>query len=210
MIGRSTADQAKAENNIGEADLQMRQLRQKFLEDVAGAMQDVRQKIADTREKVRVASDVLSRLEIKSPATGVVQNLHVFTAGGVIRAGEPLLDIAPEHAPLIVQAHVSPNDIDSVQQDMQAEIRFTAFHSRLIPIMMGKVMSVSRDRLVDEQNKQPYFLAQVLVDEVPDTLRQRLTAGMPADVIFPTGERTVISYLVNPLKERMRTVMREH
>jgi HlyD family secretion protein len=210
VIGRSTADQAKAENNIGEADLQMRQLRQKFLEDVAGAIQDVRQKIADTREKVRVASDVLSRLEIKSPATGVVQNLHVFTVGGVIRAGEPFLDIVPEHAPLIVQAHVSPNDIDSVHQDLQAEIRFPAFHSRLIPIMLGKVMSVSRDRLVDEQNKQPYFLAQVLVDEVPDTLRDRLTAGMPADVIFPTGERTVISYLVNPLKERMRTVMREH
>jgi HlyD family type I secretion membrane fusion protein len=210
VIGRSTADQAKAENNIGEADLQIRQLRQKFSEDVAGAIQDVRQKIADSREKVRVASDVLNRLDIKSPATGVVQNLHVFTAGGVIKAGEPLLDVVPEHAPLIVQARVSPNDIDSVRQDMQAEIRLSAFHSRLIPIMLGKVMSVSRDRLVDEQSKQPYFLAQVLVDEVPDELRQRLTAGMPADVVFPTGERTVISYLVNPLRERMRTVMREH
>src|SRR5262249_10992227 len=146
----------------------------------------------DAREKVRVASDVLNRLDIKSPATGVVQNLHVFTAGGVIKAGEPLLDVVPEHAPLIVQARVSPNDIDSVRQDMQAEIRLSAFHSRLIPIMLGKVMSVSRDRLVDDQSKQPYFLAQVLVDEVPDELRQRLTAGMPADVVFPTGERSVI------------------
>src|SRR5579871_2281059 len=99
VIGRSTADQAKAENNIGESDLQVRQLRQKFLEDVAGSIQDVRQKIADAREKVRVASDVLNRLDIKSPATGVVQNLHVFTTGGVIKPGEPLLDIVPEHAP---------------------------------------------------------------------------------------------------------------
>ena len=78
-----------------------------------------------------------------------------------------------------------------------------------LPIIVGKVESVSRDRMVDEQTKQPYFLAQVVVDDIPSFVKDRLSAGMPADVIFPTGERTVLDYLVRPLKDRLRGVMRE-
>jgi hypothetical protein len=69
---------------------------------------------------------------------------------------------------------------------------------------MGHVETVSRDRLVDEATKQPYFLAQVVAEDVPDDVREHLTAGMPADVVMPTGERTVLDYLVRPLKDRLR------
>jgi HlyD family type I secretion membrane fusion protein len=209
VIGRSTADQAKAENGIGEANLQISQIRQKFLEEVGSAIVEVRAKIADLREKVRVASDVLSRQDILSPSTGVAQNLKVFTTGGVIRPGEPMVDVVPENDELIVQAHVSPIDIDSVVPGMTAEIRFSSFHTQFLPIMSGRVSSVSRDRILDEQTKQPYFLAQVVATNVPDDLKQRLSAGMPADLVFPTGERTVMEYLVRPLQERMRSAMRE-
>jgi HlyD family type I secretion membrane fusion protein len=209
VIGRLTADQAKAENGKGETSLQMHQLRQKFMEEVAGSINDFRQKIAETREKLRVAKDVMSRIDIIAPVSGTAQNLHVFTKGGVIRAGEPLVDIVPEHEPLIIQARVSPEDINSLQPGMQAEIRFPSFHTSILPIVLGEVQSVSRDRLIDEQSKQPYFLAQVIADEVPEDIRSKLSAGMPADVIFPTGQRTVLAYLVRPLKERMRHVMRE-
>jgi hypothetical protein len=74
---------------------------------------------------------------------------------------------------------------------------------------MGQIESISRDRLIDDQSKQPYFLAQVVVDEMPAFVKNRLSAGMPADVIFPTGERTVLDYLVRPLKDRLHGVMRE-
>jgi HlyD family type I secretion membrane fusion protein len=208
-IGRSTADQAKAENGIGEAQLQIGQTRQKFLEEVGNLILETRQKIADAREKVRVAQDVLTRHEIVSPSSGVLQNLRIFTTGGVIKAGEPLVDVVPEHDQLIVQAHVSPQDIDSVVLGMAAEVRLPSFHSMVLPIITGRVESISRDRLVDEQNKQPYFLAQVMATGIPDSLKERLSAGMPAEVVFPTGERTVLEYLVHPLRERMRSTMRE-
>jgi len=94
-IGRSTADESKAQNGIEEARLQIRQLRQKFQEDIANSMLETRQKINDLREKVRVAQDVLSRVEILSPSTGVAQNLRVFTPGGVVKAGEPMVDLVP-------------------------------------------------------------------------------------------------------------------
>jgi HlyD family type I secretion membrane fusion protein len=209
LIGRSTADESKALNGIGEARLQMRQLQQKFQEDVANSMLETRQKINDLREKTRVAQDVLSRIDIVSPSSGVVQNLRVFTTGGVIKAGEPLVDVVPEHDALIIQAHVQTQDTENLQPGMPAEIRFSSFHTRILPIIMGRVESISRDRLTDEQTKQPYFLAQVVADDIPPVVKERLSAGMPADIIFPTGERTVLDYLVRPLKDRLRGVMRE-
>ena len=209
LIGRSTADESKARNGIEEARLQIRQLRQKFQEDVANSMLETGQKINDLREKVRVAQDVLSRVDILSPTTGVAQNLRVFTSSGVVKAGEPMVDVVPERDALIVQAHVQPQDTENLQLGMPAEVRFSSFQTRILPIIVGKVESISRDRLVDEQTKQPYFLAQVVVDDIPSFVKDRLSAGMPADVIFPTGERTVLDYLVRPLRDRLRSVMRE-
>ena len=200
LIGRSTADESKARNGIEEARLQIRQLRQKFEEDVANSMLETRQKINDLREKVRVAQDVLSRVDILSPTTGVAQNLRVFTSSGVVKAGEPMVDVVPERDALIVQAHVQPQDTENLQPGMPAEVRFSSFQTRILPIIVGKVESISRDRLVDEQTKQPYFLAQVVVDDIPSFVKDRLSAGMPADVIFPTGERTVLDYLVRPVQ----------
>ena len=69
--------------------------------------------------------------------------------------------------------------------------------------------SVSHDRLVDEQSKQPYFLVQVVVDQIPPEVSQKLMAGMPAELIFPTGERTALDYLVRPMKDRIRSALRE-
>jgi len=209
--GHDTAEIAKTENSIQEAELQVRELRQKFQEQVAGAILEVRQKIAELRQKVTMAKDVLRRIEVVAPRSGVVQNLKVFTLGGVVKSGEPLLDIVPEHDNLIVQAHISPIEIDKIMPGMHAEIRFPSFHGDILPIMSGSIESISRDHMLDD-SRQPYFLAQIIVDEqsVPDYVRERLTAGMPADVVVPTGERTVLQYLTRPLQNRLRNAMREH
>lgn len=208
-VGRSTADQAKAKNGIEEARLQIRQLRQKFLQEVSAQILDTRQRIADLREKIRVAKDVFDRLVITAPVSGTVQNLRFFTLRGVIKSGEPLLDIVPEDDALIIQAHVSPDDVESLFPGMRAEIRLPAIRTSSLPLIMGKVYSVSRDRLIDERTKEPYFLAQVVVEGLPKAIRERLTAGMPAEALFPTGERTVLSYLLRPLQERMLSALRE-
>jgi HlyD family type I secretion membrane fusion protein len=210
-IGRATADLAKAENGIAEANLQIGQLRQKFREEVSASITDARQKISDLREKLAIASDVFRRTEIVAPRSGVIQNLHVFTIGGVIRAGEALAEIAPDHEELIVRANVSPLDIDRVAPGMAAEVRFSGFHTTVLPLILGRVDSISRDRLIDDQNKQPYFLAQIVVDEstFPAEIKNHLIAGMSAEVLMPTGERSVLSYLTRPLYERVMKSMRE-
>jgi len=211
VIGRSTADSAKAQNGIGEAKLQIDQLRKKFHEDVNASMVEVRQKIAELRQKVTVSADVLQRIEIRAPRAGVVQNVRVATVGGVVRPGEALLELIPDGDGMIVNAQVSPMDIDAILPDMQAEVRFSSFHSKVLPVIMGRVASVSRDRLTDEQAKQPYFLARIVVEEdnIPVQIRDRITAGMPSEIVVPTGERSVIDYLVRPLRNRASKALRE-
>ena len=211
VIGHSIADTAKAQSSIGEIKIQIQQLRQKFQEDIASSLLDVRQKIADARERVTVAGDVLNRVEIVAPLDGTVQNLKVFTVGQVLRPAETLLEIVPDEEPLVVNAQFSPNDIDTVYGGQQAEIRFPAFHARDIPLMMGRIELISHDRLMDEQTRQFYFLGVIALgrSDIPEEYRSRIRPGMPAEVIVASGERTVLSYIISPLSESFRKSFRE-
>ncbi len=205
-IGEAIANIAKSNGAIGEYNIQIQQLREKFQEDVAKSLVEVREKLADVRQKLVVAKDVLHRIEVVAPVAGTVQNLKVFTIGQVIRQGEPLLDIVPKNERLIIEVQFSPSDIDGVHEGQEAEVRFPAFHSRMIPLIVGHLESVSRDRLVDETSKQPYYRGIVVLDntQIPKELRSRVRAGMPAEVIAASGERTVLSYIVSPLTQTLR------
>ena len=210
-IGRTTADMAKAEGAIAEVSLQIQQLGQKFQEDVAANLIDVRTRISDLNGRLNVANDILNRTELRAPRAGAVQNLKVWTIGQVIRSGEALLEIVPIDEPLIVQVQVMPQDVNVVAPGLVAEVRFPSFHARTIPTLFGKVERISRDRLIDEATRQPYFLGLVSVDRthLPKDINQRLSAGMPAELIIGTGERTVLQYLVQPLSNSLRKVGRE-
>ena len=205
-IGEAIAQVAKSHEQIGEYNLQIQQLKEKFQEQVASSLTDVRQKIADVREKIAVTKDVLRRVEVIAPVAGTVQNLKVFTIGQVLRPGESLLDIVPKNEHLNIEVQFSPNDIDGVLVGQKAEIRFPAFHSRVIPLILGHLESVSMDRLVDETSKQPYYRGIVGLDstDIPEEWRSRVRAGMPAEVIVASGERTVLSYFVSPLTSTLR------
>ena len=211
VIGRAVADIAKAQSSIGEMNIQIQELTQKFQEEVASSLLDVRQKIADLRERSSVSQDVVNRLAITAPRGGTVQNLKVFTIGQVLRGGEPLLDIVPDNDALVVHAEFSTADIDNVFAGMTTEIRFPAFHSRTIPVMLGKIESISHDRLLDEPTHQYYYLGIVSLNraDIPEEYRSRVRAGMPAEIIVSSGERTVLNYLVGPLSSSLRKTFRE-
>jgi HlyD family type I secretion membrane fusion protein len=171
----------------------------------------VQAQLADMRSKYTVAQDIAKRISVPSPVDGTAQNLRVFTEGAVVRTAEPLVDIVPEHGDFVINAQFSPNDVDSVRQGAKAELRFSSFHSRTIPVIQGRVASVSTDRLVDEATHAPYFLAIVRIrdGDLPPEVRGKLVAGMPAEVVVPTGDRTLLQYLFNPLTNALRKTMRE-
>lgn len=210
-IGRLTADRAKAVQGMAETQLKIRQIKQQFFEEVSQSIAETRVKLAEVTEREVVASDTQRRIKIVSPVSGTAQNLRFFTEGAVVRAAEPLVDIAPDDETFVIQAHFAPTDVDNVHAGMVTEVRLPSFHSREIPILNGKILSISRDRLSDPDGKNVYFLGIVRVDpkQLPKEFRDRLTAGMPAQVIVPTGERTVLQYLFSPLRDTLRTTMRE-
>jgi HlyD family secretion protein len=211
IIGRAIADAAKAANGMSEARLQVMQLNQKFQEEVSAQLLETRQKINTSREKLVVAQDMLTRLDIRAPRAGSVQNLKVFTVGQVVRAGESLMEIVPSSEKLVVHAQLPVNSIEHLSVGQTAEIRFPGLHSRRIQIMTGKLASISRDRLVDDVTRQPYFLGMInLTDaELDERYRDRLTAGMQADVVIATGERTALEYIMSPLTDALHTSFRD-
>jgi HlyD family secretion protein len=211
IIGGAVADTAKAEGSIGELDLQIEQIHQKFQDDVAANLLDTRQKIADLGERARVARDVLSRNDIRAPRSGTLQNLRVFTIGQVVHPGEALVDLVPDDDPLIVEAQFLTTDIDHVYPGTRAEIRFPAFHSRTIPVMIGTLQSISHDRLFDELRRQYYFRGLISLSraDIPEEYRSRLRPGMPAEIVVAAGSRTALSYFISPLADSLRKAFRE-
>ena len=122
-----------------------------------------------------------------------------------------MMEIVPTDEKLVIHAQLPTVEIEHIHEGMTAEIRFPAFHSRRVPVIIGTLDRVSRDRLVDEASKQPYFLGIVSLDKVaiPEEYRGKIIAGMPAEIIIPTGERTAFSYMISPLLDSMRRGFRE-
>lgn len=205
VIGRSVADTAKARNGISEARMQATQLRQKVQEGLTAQLLETRQRTTELREKLVVAQDVLRRHEVRAPHQGVVQGLKVYTLGQVIRSGEALMEIVPTNDRLVISVQFAPNDLEAIQAGMRAEIKFPAFQTRRMPAIFGTLTTVSRDRLVDEGTKQPYFAGTVEIDDrlLPDAVRPRLHAGLPAEVVVSAGERTALDYLVAPFSDAL-------
>jgi HlyD family secretion protein len=211
VVGRAIADTAKAENGMNEARLQIMQLKQKFQEDVSAQLLETRQKINTAKEKLLVADDQLTRLEIKAPRSGTVQGSKVFTVGQVIRAGDSLMEIVPSGETLVVHAQLPVNSIEHLLVGQTAEIRFPALHSRRLQMMTGKLASISHDRLVDETTKQPYFLGLINLSDatIDDRYRDKLVAGMQADIVIATGERTALEYMISPLSDALHSSFKD-
>lgn len=211
VVGRNEAETAKARNSISDVRLQIQQTKQKHREEVSAALQETRQKLNDARERRRVTEDVLRRIDVLAPRTGKVQNVKLATKGAVVRAGDVMAEIAPLADELIIEAQVQPQDVDKLSEGAEAEVRFPNLPARTTPVVLGRVSSISGDRLIDDATRLPYFLAQIAIRDtsLSDRLKETLVAGMQVEVIIPTGERSVLQYLVQPLGDAFAKTFRE-
>ncbi|MBT5939275.1 MAG: HlyD family efflux transporter periplasmic adaptor subunit, partial [Rhodospirillaceae bacterium] len=149
--------------------------------------------------------------EIRAPVSGRVVNLQIFTDGGVIAPGAAILDIVPEDGLLVIEARVDPVDIDVVHAGLEAEIRLSAFRADEVPVIKGVVENVSPDSLSDQQNGQTYYTARIVLAKGAKLPKDKLLyPGMPAEVLIVTGERTALSYLVEPITRSLNRSLREN
>jgi HlyD family secretion protein len=203
---------ARAQQQIGETNIQILMTDAERIDQVTTRLEQLRVELATVTEKLNSSVDILKRTIITAPIAGVVLNLRFKTNGGVLKPAEPILDIVPGEDMLLIDAKISPTDIDVVRVGLPAKVQLSAYSSRSAPRLNGIVKTVSADRLVDEGTRQPYYLARVHVDR--EEIRQshanvELIPGMPAEVLIVTGERTMAEYLFQPFLDALWRSFRE-
>lgn len=201
---------ARGQQAIGENDMRVLDLKAQVLSEAAQKLRDEEARILDTRERLRGAEDILQRTEIRAPAAGRVQGLRVFTVGGVVPPRETLMEIVPADEKLVVEAQMSPGDIDLVHPGLPVELRFTSFNQRNTPAIDGRVLNVSADRMSDQRTGASFYQLRIAVDGIgalPESLR--LYPGMPVEAMVRTGSQTMFAYLSRPILDSMNRALRE-
>jgi len=119
----------------------------------------------------------------------------------VIASREPLLDVVPSQARLVVEARIRPEDIKHVQKNAGAQVRLTSFDARTTPLLSGNVIFVSGERITSADGRESYFTATVEVDaaNLKSHPEIRLQPGMPAELYVATGTRNLFQYLLRPV-----------
>lgn len=205
-LGANLTSIASAEERAGETRLEIVRLTTDKLDEINGQIAELEGKIIDAETKISEAKDTLERTKIHAPVDGVVIDQKVKTIGGVIGPAEPLLDIVPSDEELVVEAQVSPLDIDSVRAGLDADVFLSAYSRRNTPSIPGTVAWVSADAQSSEDEKETYFRARILISRdvlagLPKHIE--LYPGMPAEVMIRTGYRTFLDYLLEPLLQSL-------
>jgi epimerase transport system membrane fusion protein len=213
--GALLSDLAATELQISETQVKILQLDKEMQREVVKELAEVQGELSSLREKLRSVQDTVERTVVRAPESGMVLGLEVHTLGAVLKPGGRLMDIVPQNEKLVVEAQLSPQDIDQVRIGQLAEVRFPSFKQRDLPRVEGKLISVSADRLVDdsEGRKVPYYLARVDISpaglQALSNAKLVLLPGMPAEVLVNTGERTLLQYLVAPLSDTVARSFRQ-
>jgi HlyD family type I secretion membrane fusion protein len=207
----NVASIARAEQTIGENRLKIADLRTALINEAAGKLGDAQKDMFDAEQRARAAQDVMDRTIIRAPEAGIVVEQKVHTPGGVIHAGEDLMDIVPVSDRAVVEVKVDVNDVTKVHDGLAAQLRLIGYEQRTTPTVPGKVIWVSADRIDDDKQHSSYYLARIVAD--PAALEAlpgvSLHVGMPVDASIATGERTLLQYVFAPLSRVLSHGMRE-
>ncbi|WP_261140077.1 HlyD family type I secretion periplasmic adaptor subunit, partial [Serratia entomophila] len=203
---------------IGQLQKQLQESQQRIDQRNADYQREVRTQLAQTqmdaseyRNRLDTATFDLGNTSITSPVDGTVVGLNIFTLGGVVGAGDHLMDVVPSEASLVVDARLKVELVDKVGQGLPVDLMFTAFNQNKTPKIPGEVTLISADRLVDKATGEPYYQMQATV--TPQGMKMLsgldIKPGMPVEVFVKTGSRSMLSYLFKPIMDRARTSLSE-
>lgn len=211
QLGQVRSNILGARTQMVEANEHLARLTTQRVETAASELNDVRTTLSSSEEQLRTASAVLDRVHVRAPADGIVIKTVSNTIGGVVKPGDILLELLPTSDELVVEARISPQDVDVVLPGHLADLRFSALNVRTTPVVPGTVTYISADRFVDQATQQPYYVARIrITDDLPvEITRAQIYPGMPVETYIKTGERTFFDYLTRPVVDSFSRAFRE-
>jgi HlyD family secretion protein len=210
-MGDIEARIAGARSQLTEIQFKIAELTQNARSEVLRQLQAVTASLAETEEQLSAARDRLQRLDIRAPRTGLVHELMVHTIGGIVSPGQKLMSIIPSAEPLIVNAKIRPDEVNQVHLEQPATIRISSFKLPVPVELEGLVTNVSPDQVVSSQSGQAYFTVKIAIaqGERRKLEGKELTPGLPAEVLIRGDTRRVITYLTQPLTDKLAITFRE-
>lgn len=199
--------------SMAELKLRVAQRKQEFTKESAAQLAEVRREVQAGQERLSAITDDLGRVRIKAPIDGQVVGLMLSSVGGVVSPGQKLMDIVPANESMVLEAKIPTHVIDRVKAGEITAVRFSAFAHSPQLVIDGKVNSISGDVISENTMAGPmsYYLARIQITpagtkKLGDRIMQ---PGMQAEVLIKTGERSLLTYLLNPLTKRIAASLKE-
>jgi HlyD family secretion protein len=214
-LGGATSALEADIRRYGEEDTELSAQRSQVLLDArteaAEALRSVQADLAAAGYRSVAAEDALAHVEVRAPVSGSIVGLRVTTIGGVVAAGEPIMEILPKGDQLLVRTRLRPQDADDVREGARATVSFDLLNSGNTPRVTGSVIHVSRDALQDDRNGEAYFEARVEIplDEARRLPPHAFAPGLPAEVLIHSGSNSVLGYLMAPFERVAFNALRE-
>ncbi|MCU9998802.1 HlyD family type I secretion periplasmic adaptor subunit [[Pasteurella] aerogenes] len=216
----SEVELLRSKRQSSELAQQITERKNKYAADASSELVQTESELAQARENMAMRADPVERSQIKAPLRGVVKNIKINTVGGVVQAGEDILEIVPIDEKLLVQAYIQPKDVAFIRPGQEALVKISAYDYSLYGGLDGKVVLLSPDTLQDDRRPSELKLNpdesyyRILVETSNSKLMDKngvpleITPGMTAVVDIKTGEKTIFQYLIKPIT-RMKQAMQE-
>lgn len=201
----------RGQRQLSELKLRRTQTQQDFQKDVRTQLAQVQNETQALRSRLEGLDHEVSNNLVRAPVDGMVADVAVFTDGGVVNPGFRMMDIVPLDEPLIVEGQIPIHLVDSVHPDLPVDLIFSAFNQNTTPRIPATVTQVSPDRLIDEGSKMPYYRmrAEITPEGRQAMAKLNVRAGMPVELFVKTGERSLMNYLMRPLRDHIKSSLSE-
>ncbi len=202
----------QANSAVNSATGEMAQVRGRYRSRAVEELTAAKSELAASGQELPALQDRVTRSDVKAPFSGTVNRVLVGTLGGVVRPGDPLVEIVPKDDALLIEAQIKPADIGFLRTGQKALVKITAFNFSRYGGLNGKVDYISPDAVKDERTGETHYTIRVRTDksivETPDG-PQPISAGMIAEVDVLGAKRSVLDYILSPIKDVSGKALRE-
>jgi HlyD family secretion protein len=211
QISEQESELARLANSVRDAQMEILQTARTFKEEVVTKLRETTNSAEELILQIVTTQKQLDRVEIRAPSDGVVHEMQAATIGGVVAAGATILQIVPSNAGYQYELRLDPRSIDQVFVGQETTVKFPAFSSRSTPDIFGKVSVVSPASVTDTATGQVFYRLELEIppQELAKLGDLELVPGMPVEAFVQTSNRSVLSYLTQPLAEQMARAFRD-